>query len=251
VVVTRLDLVAMTDAELAGVILGALALLVAAIGIALLVVVERLRRPRLEIRPATWDQVAPWKFAVVHVFNRPGMPRGFGFLTRNSADGCEATLEFRKHGESELAFSPVAARWSSRPEPGAKVVLPQAAVLSQAIAASAGSSPSMLSRTSQPFVVDVFDAGRAVESRSWDVAAGPRGQEIAVAVLTAADEAYAWGSESQRFPNWDNPDWRLDQPGEYDVTVRLDASGVQAEESFTLELGGPGSGRIEWAQFAS
>ncbi len=62
----------MSAAEAAGVILGAIALLVAVISVALLIVVELLKRPRLEIRPADWPYQAPWKFAVVHVFNRPG-----------------------------------------------------------------------------------------------------------------------------------------------------------------------------------
>ena len=80
VVRTLSELVAMTDAELAGVIVGALALLVTVIGIVLVVVVERLKRSRLEIETADWPYQRPWEFAVVHVFNRSNMPRGFGFL---------------------------------------------------------------------------------------------------------------------------------------------------------------------------
>jgi hypothetical protein len=242
-----LGYIGMTDAELAGVIVGSLALLVAVIGIALLVVVERLKRPRLEIETADWPHRHRWKFAVVHVFNRSDMPRGFGFLTRATAEGCEATLEFRKRGHDELAFAALPARWSSRPEPSTKIVLPYSALPGGTVAASAGSSPTTLGGAA----VDVFDAGKAVESRSWDVTSGLRGQEIAIAVRTQSGEAYAWGAESQRFPQWDNPAWKLDQPAEYDVTIRLDASGVTAEETFTLELGSKQSGRIEWAQTGS
>jgi hypothetical protein len=74
-----------TTAEVLGVVLGAVAIAVAVLGIALLVIVERLKRPRLEIEAADWPFAAPRKFAVVHVFNRAVMPRGFGFLARNTA----------------------------------------------------------------------------------------------------------------------------------------------------------------------
>jgi hypothetical protein len=100
----------------------------------------------------------------------------------------------------------------------------------------------------QAVVGQVFDPALAAESRSWDVAAGIRGEEIAVAVLTEKHGAYAWGAESQRFPHWDNPAWKLDQPGEYDVTVRLVASGVAAERTFFLGLGPPHSRRIELSE---
>jgi hypothetical protein len=91
----------------------------------------------------------------------------------------------------------------------------------------------------------VFDPGTAVQSRWWDVAASSKGEEVAVAVLTAKHGAYAWGAESQAFPNWDNPEWRLEQPGEYDVTVRVEGSGVSAERTFRLDLGPPETRRIE------
>jgi hypothetical protein len=123
----------------------------------------------------------------------------------------------------------------------------QAGVIPAGLSPSVGNSVTSLA----PTVIDVFDEGKAVESRRWDVTSGHRGQEIAVAVLTARDEAYAWGAESQRFREWDNPEWKLDQPGRYDVTVRLDASGVEKSETFELEVGAPGSQRLEWAASAA
>jgi hypothetical protein len=229
--------------EALGIVLASLGIALALGAIALTVAVERLKRPRLEIKAGDWPHPAPWKFAVVHVINHPEMPWPFGFLTRSSAEGCRVTLEFREHASPEVAFS-LPGRWSSRPEPGTPVAVPQQALGRGALSASVGVSgtatPELL-----PEVVRIFDPALATESQSLDVAASPDYEEVAVAVLAQSGAAYAWGAESQRFPQWDNPAWKLNQPGQYDVTVKLRASGVTAERTFLLTLGPPETHTIE------
>ena len=79
---------------------------------------EAVKRPRLEIRPAEWARSGdPWVFAVVRVRNRPLTRALRWFLVRQSAEGCEALIEFRRANEIVLAIPEVVGRWSGRPQP--------------------------------------------------------------------------------------------------------------------------------------
>src|SRR6476620_11818174 len=97
-----------------GVALGIAAL---AVAIVLPLGLEWLRKPRLEIKAERWNPSGPtaWSFAVVHVRNKP-LPAWMP-LARTAADGCRATLEFRRGEEHDLAIPEIDARWSARPEP--------------------------------------------------------------------------------------------------------------------------------------
>jgi len=84
--------------------------LAVALGLAALIVaivlplgLEWLRKPRLEIKAERWNPSgpAPWSFAVVHVRNKP-LPTWVP-LARMTAEGCRATVEFRKGEERDLA----------------------------------------------------------------------------------------------------------------------------------------------------
>ena len=70
------------------------------------------------------------------------------------------------------------------------------------------------------------------KSKVYDLIAGARWEEVAVAVLRDG-EAYGWGAESYAFPNWRNPSWKLDR-GEYDVTVTAVAAGKTWSRRFGL-----------------
>jgi hypothetical protein len=216
--------------EVFGIVIGAVALVLTGLSLIAIWVVERLKQARLEIEPSRFeDDTVPWTFAAVRVFNRASMPRGFGWLTRSAAEACEATIEFRKKGSMELAFGPVPARWSSSPQPVTEAVVPtnQFDVATMTLSASSA----LTTVKAKPMLL--YSAARAAESRRWDVAAGPKGEEIAVAVLKADGHAYGWGAESQAFPDFGNPAWKLDH-GVYEVTVRVRGSGVEAERTFIL-----------------
>ncbi len=130
------------------------------------------------------------------------------------------TLEFRESGKKDLVLPEVPARWSSRPEPlrtdyvdpDPSLGLPKGAQL--------------VRRTPDPALVP--------QTLVLDLPASGRWEEVAVAVLKADGEAYAWGAESYLFSGWRNPVWRL-QRGTYDVTVRLEASGATTASCFKLD----------------
>jgi hypothetical protein len=222
-----------------GIGLAALGVFLACAALVLAVAVERLKRPRVEITPSRFvpSEPVPWTFAAVCVFNRPGMPRAFGWLARRSAEGCGVTLEFRLAGRADLALPPVAARWSSRPEPASSpIIIPDpGANAFSVLAASASVGASAVGKEAGVIIARLFDPARAVESRRWDVAAGAKGEEVAVAVLKADGRAFAWGAESQRYPDWANPDWELER-GTYEVTVHVEGSGISASRTFKLEF---------------
>jgi hypothetical protein len=219
--------------EIGALLVGILALVIA---IAAPIGVELLKRPKLEIEPSTFeDDEVDWTFATVRVFNRATMPRVFSWLTRSTAQACEATIEFRKVGDDRLAFPPVAARWSSRPEPGTEVVVPSRINIDPLSMAASASSAMNTVQVAGLEPIRVYSAARAAESRRWDLAAGPKGEEIAVAVLKAGGRAFAWGAESQAYPEWANPEWELDY-GTYDVTIRVQGSGVEVAGTFALRF---------------
>jgi hypothetical protein len=66
-----------------------------------------------------------------------------------------------------------------------------------------------------------------------DVAPNGHGEEVAVAVLKVDGKAFAWGAESYAYPGWENPEWSLLR-GEYEVTIRAEAAGVNATKRFKL-----------------
>jgi hypothetical protein len=77
------------------------------------------------------------------------------------------------------------------------------------------------------------DPALVPQSLTLDLPAGGRWEEVAVAFLRDG-EAYAWGAESQLYPEWKNPAWRLDR-GVYRVTVRVEAGGVEASKRLKLD----------------
>ena len=193
---------------IAGIVLGAAALVV-------MLLVEWLKRPRLEIAPARWQAAGPvpWTFAAVEVKNRPLFPLLRSFLVRDSAQSCEVTLEFREPGKRQLAIPSVPARWSAQPEP----------LRSVPVQGPSGTT----------FAVQ-YDPSLVPQSLRLDVPAGDTGREIGVAVLRSDGTAHAWGAQSYAYVDWKNPDWVL-QRQVYEVTVIARASGVTARHRFTLD----------------
>jgi hypothetical protein len=210
--------------------LAVLGIALALFAVALTIAIERLKRPRLTIRTSTFQPSEPitWTFAAVRVVNDPRLPKGLGsIITRQSADGCAVTLEFRRRGEKALAFPPVDGRWSSQPEP-----LRREPVAIQPTEVGGGISLAGPAPTQIQFV-ESFDLGMAMSARRLNVSPGHDGEEVAVAVLKDDGKAYAWGAESYAYPGWAHPEWEL-QRGEYELTVRVTAAGVETERPFLL-----------------
>ena len=69
---------------------------------------------------------------------------------------------------------------------------------------------------------------------TYDLPAGDRWEEIAIAILLQEGDAYGFGANSYQFPLWRNPTWQLPR-GVYTVTIKLDASGVSKTERFKLD----------------
>jgi hypothetical protein len=70
--------------------------------------------------------------------------------------------------------------------------------------------------------------------REHDVPVSPGGEEVAVAILLASGEAFAFTDESYNHPSWANPDLKLER-GTYRVVVRASASNADVTTEFKLE----------------
>jgi len=202
---------------IAGVVLAAAALFV-------MFAVEWLKRPRLEILPASWraSLPVPWVFAAVEIRNRPLWRPLQALLVRGSALGCEVILEFRTPGQKQLAIPEVAARWSGQPEPIKSVPV----VTSPNVGSAGGQADVTL--------VAQYDPTMVPQTLRFDVPAAKVGQEVAIAVLRNDGTAHAWGAESYAFPNWKNPAWELKRQV-YEVTVSAQASGISTSRRFQLD----------------
>jgi hypothetical protein len=214
---------------IAGILLAAVALVVA-------VGIEWLKRPHLEVRATQWQPKlpVPWVFAAVEVHNRPLMWPVRLLLTRNSAQGCEVTLEFRRQGQKALAIPEVAARWSGHPEP----------IKSEPVIKTSKSSGG--GAVEVGFLLQ-YDPTMVPATLRFDVPAGEGGQEVAVAVLRDDGTAHAWGAESYAFPAWKNPNWALERQV-YEVTVKVRASGIATSRRFVLDNLAPDFARFSRLQ---
>jgi hypothetical protein len=83
-----------------------------------------------------------------------------------------------------------------------------------------------------PIQIGIPDPTLVPQSQVYDLQAGGRWEEIAVAVLRDG-EAYGWGAESQMH-GWKHPNWKLER-GVYDVEVRADWQGTPETRWFRLE----------------
>jgi len=208
--------------EVFGVILGAMALVVA-IGI------EWAKRPRLTIEAASFASSGPtaWTFAPVWVRNKPMTPLLRWFLSREPAQGCRATLDFYTWGTDARAIPSVPGRWSGNPEPLRRVRIEPS---NKTVTASTGGG----SHTVMQYLAE-YDP--TIDSREFDVRASEAGEQVAVAVLRAdgSGDAYAWGTESYAYPLWEKPEWRLVH-GTYRVVVTIEANSMRKQREFKLEF---------------
>jgi hypothetical protein len=195
----------------------------AAAALAIIFIVEWLKRPRLEIAARPWRAPGPvpWVFAAVEIRNKPIFRPLRALLVRDSAKGCEVSLEFRTPGQKHLAISEVRARWSHQPEP----------IRSVPVATSTASQPGASSPSVQ--FVPQYDPALVPQTLRFDVPAGDVGYEVGIAILRADGTAHAWGADSYAFQDWKNPAWALGRQI-YEVTVRARASGITKTRRFRL-----------------
>ena len=173
-----------------------------------------MRRSRIEIEPHDWNRPEPWHFATVWIRNAPS-PRWLPLASRDSALAVRVTARFYRDGSP--VTTPIPCRWSDRPEP-----IRHDLVDPRTLGAPGG----------PPIVIGIPDPSLVPQSQVYDLQAGGRWEEVAVAVLRDG-EVSGWGAESY-FHNWHHPDWKLDR-GVYDVEVRADWQGQSKVRWFRLE----------------
>lgn len=128
-------------------------------------------------------------------------------------------------GTAPTFVGPGAAGVAGLPVSGGIASTPALPPVSASTASSRGES------STQPEYSTVYDPERAPEQ--LDVAVSPDGEEVAVAILRD-DEAFAFSTESYKYPSWGNPAWRLEH-GTYRIVVRVRGSGILEERPFKLE----------------
>jgi hypothetical protein len=191
------------------------ALILAALAYPFAAAIEWLKRPRLEAKlEGAWVGATPtdWTFAHVWIRNRP-LPRGLrSILVRETASAATATLKFSKARQQVLPQIP--ARWSSKREPTKQEIGPTIE----------GSEWRELITTYLPEVVP--------QTLTNDLTPG-KWEEVAVAVLFADGQAYAWGAESYS-AGGRREDWKLER-GEYEVAISVESSGISKTFEFRLD----------------
>jgi len=81
--------------SIAGLVVGSVALLESPY-------IERLKKPRLEIKPVTWQPsgpLPPMTFASAQVLNKPLPGPLAKILNRDAAESCEVTIDFFTWGD--------------------------------------------------------------------------------------------------------------------------------------------------------
>lgn len=172
------------------------------------------RGARVEIRARDWGRPEPWHFATVDIRNA-APPTWLPLASREAALACRVTAQFYRDGAEVTPRFPC--RWSDRPEPiRFELVDPRT------LGAPAG----------PPIQIGVPEPSLVPQSQVYDLLAGGRWEEVAVAVLRDG-EAYGWAADSY-FYNWRKPELELDK-GVYDVEVRAEWQGKAETRRFRLE----------------
>lgn len=172
------------------------------------------RRSKVEIRAKEWGRPEPWHFATVGIRN-PAPPRWIPLASRDAAIACRITARFYRDGDAVTPSFPC--RWSDRPEPlRIELVDPR----------SLGAPPG------PPIQIGVHEPSLIPGSQVYDLQAGGRTEEVAVAVLRDG-EAYGWAADSY-FHDWKRPDLKLSR-GVYDVEVLAEWQGNTETRWFRLD----------------
>ena len=256
---------------IAGLVLAAVAIVVA---IVIPFVIERLKRPSLEIAAGEWRTPAPLSrtFAVVRVRNKSVAAPFSKSLTREVAQGCVVEIDFCRGADRERVFPTLRGRWSSHPQPislvPSRAVTPYtgpSASVAPAPYAGGTISPDIYTGVTTGDVVP--DSGGTVSTFSYpggrspapyaggttpvrmnytnsfdptldppqqDVGASQEGEEVAVAILRDG-KAFAFSAESYAYSEFGKPDWELTRGTTYYIIVRVRGYNAEGQEEFKLE----------------
>ena len=194
-----------------GVVLGLIAVLVA---IAVPLLVEKKKRPRLLIERAD-DANSPLGFRIVHikVINQPLTGRLARWLVPNEATSCRVDISFRSLSDGQVTN--IAGRWSGTAEPF--VIVP---------------TPGGLVRT--------FDPSMVPETLRFSLAADAVGEALGIAIKQDGDtEAYAFTSASYAAPDTRRlVEYQLPDSA-YEVIAIARTGQIETRRMFRLENQGP------------
>jgi hypothetical protein len=179
------------------------------------VVYDRLTRAEIEVVLDTGPRQqrnlpteTPCEF--FHVVVRSRSAR-WHLLSRKPAWSCQATLEVLPTGKDAVAIGPIAARWSSQPEP--------------LVTVGVGGQ-----------LISIPDAARMLAGRRVDVHHGQK-HPIPIALKYEGDEsAFLFANESYYHlsPQWANPAWRL-PIGSHSIRIVVNFDGRQFVEHFWVD----------------
>jgi len=190
----------------------------AVIAIAIVVVVERLRRPSLQLNIETPPLDRKYangpakdaRFVRVKLSNRllPGWAR---WMVRAPALQCRGTITFHHLDGQDVLGRAMVGRWASSPEP-----VP------------------ILAMTSQGTQIQIFDPLRLTTESRVDVYPG-ESELLDIAVrLDEEEDCYGWNNETYFCHTpWRNPLWKLPR-GRYLVRVEITSSGQKCTGVFRL-----------------
>lgn len=196
---------------LIGALLRVLASVVAAI------IYDRCTRPLLVIDTADGPRAQgqaegapPHEFFHVRLRNRPAR---WPLSGRKPAWSCQATLEVVTHDGASTVLGPIAARWTSLPEP--------------VLAIGFGGA-----------IVHIPDVAQMLTGRRVDVH-NHEDQILAVALKFEGDDGcFLFTNESYAFPRWSRPEWRL-PTGRHRLRIALHYDRGRGVNDFWLDNGGP------------
>lgn len=180
------------------------------------ILVENLRRPRLQLTVGTTEvdnyvnRPANYKRAVrLDVENLP-LPSWAGWMSRNSALRCSGFITFHHMDGQNVFGRSMEIRWPESPEP-----IPLVFQLDGRQAS-------------------IIDPARMVLEQRKDILPGEK-QKIDVACrFDRDDDCYGWNNESYfSNPPWRNPSWKLSK-SRYLVSVTLFSSGQKCKGLFRL-----------------
>jgi hypothetical protein len=209
----------LSQSSLIEVVLGAI------IAIGMTILLERLRRPKLEIQlvtPATTGdrefkgkQAEKVRFLYLKLVNKKLRRWGRPFVTRSPALECHGHITFHHRDDGKAVFDrTMQIRWPQGGDPTLPLVTPDGY-----------------------FVVDgkpvvMFDPQRLGLATRVNISPGESQKFDVVARFDDEDECYGWSNDSY-IEGWRNPDWKLDK-GRYLVKVTIFSAGEECSGTFYL-----------------
>lgn len=182
------------------------------LGIAIVLWIERQRRPHLTMSvgiPGTIDAADPLKrpittFLHVRIQNR-SVPRLISWVYDGEpALSCAAWVSFHHLDGQQIFREEMTARWTETPEP-----------------------------EFEQFKVGNQTAVRVTKVQNTvDIPPGESSQIDAVSRIDGEDECYGWNNQSY-LHNWRHPDWKLDK-GRYIARVRAKSGGREFVDAFMI-----------------